>query len=73
MGVSMASVLEDEDPHQVDQQAGHRDRKQPVVVNIRRLQRPLVEADSEGQVETEEEEKVTGRAVRQDCPTRDKE
>lgn len=37
----MASVLEHKDPDQVDEKTGHRDRKQPLVVNVRRLQSPL--------------------------------
>lgn len=39
--MSVASVLENKDPDQVDDQTGHRDRKQPVVVNVRRLQSSL--------------------------------
>lgn len=37
----MSSMLEHKDPHQVDDQTSHRDRKQPLVVDIRRLQGSL--------------------------------
>ena len=39
--MSVASVLENEDPDQINQQSGYRDRKQPLMVNIRRLQSSL--------------------------------
>lgn len=37
----MSSMLEHKDPHQVDDQTSHRDRKQPLMVDIRRLQGSL--------------------------------
>lgn len=43
--VSVSSVLEDEDPDQVDQQPGHRNGKQPVVVDVWRLQSSLTDTD----------------------------
>lgn len=41
MRVSVTSVLENEDPDQVDHQPGHRNRKQPLMVNVWRLQSSL--------------------------------
>lgn len=41
MRVSVSSVLEHKDPDQVDEQTSDRDRKQPVVVNVRRFQSSL--------------------------------
>lgn len=46
MRVSMASVLENKDPDEVDDQTGHRDRKQSFVVNIRGLQSSLTDTGS---------------------------
>lgn len=39
--VAVSSVLEHEDPHQVDQQTGHGHRKQALVVDVGRLQSSL--------------------------------
>lgn len=44
--MSMSSMLEHKDPDQVDDQTGHRDGKQPLVVNIRRLQSSLADTES---------------------------
>ena len=44
--MSMSSMLENKDPDQVDDQTGHRDRKQPLVVDVRRLQSSLADKDS---------------------------
>lgn len=54
--VSMSSVLEHKDSDQVDEQTGDRDRKQPLVVNVWRLQSSLdsFREDEEG-CEDEEE------------------
>lgn len=43
MRVPMASVLENKDPDEVDDQTGDRDRKQSFVVNIWRLQSSLTD------------------------------
>lgn len=47
MRVSMASVLENKDPNEVDDQAGDRDRKQSFVMNIRGLQSSLTDTGSD--------------------------
>lgn len=39
--MSVAAVLENKDPDQVDEQTGDRDWKQPVVVNVGRFQSSL--------------------------------
>lgn len=47
MRVSMASVLENKDPDEVDNQTSDRDRKQSFVVNIRGLQSSLTDKGSD--------------------------
>lgn len=46
MRVSMASMLENKDPDEVDDQTGHRHRKQSFMVNIRGLQSSLTDTGS---------------------------
>lgn len=55
MRVSVSSVLEDEDPDQVDDQTGHRDRKQALVVDVWRLQGSLTgrQVQTDRQVSTD--------------------
>ncbi len=55
--MSVASVLENKDPDQVDKQTGHGNRKQPLVVNVRRLQSSLTarQVRSDRQADRQEE------------------
>lgn len=50
--VAVTPVLEDEDPNQVHQQAGHWDGQQPLVMNIWRLQGPLRGGEYRGKIKT---------------------
>lgn len=49
--VAVASVLESEDPDQVDDEAGHGDGQQALVVHVGRLQSPLTHRQGETQVQ----------------------
>lgn len=66
MGVSVASVLEHKDSNQVDDQTGHRDRKQPLVVNVRRLQSSL-DSFRENEEGCEDEEESIDKASQNLC------
>lgn len=70
MGVPMvaagSSVLEDEDPDQVDQEAQDGDDEQPLVLHFRRLHQPLhgLREDEEGDEEQEEAVDEAGQDLR---------
>lgn len=56
MRVSMASVLENKDPNEVDDQTSDRDRKQSFVVNIRGLQSSLTDTGSDTVIQLNKDE-----------------